>query len=114
MGVGNEFKVGEQKLCRREFGGGRRVEHQPLVVVVSAPQLQLQFSTGNTAAAHWTLHLLMLSQFSTVKIALIVSCPYILKMFRLQRNIRNIAHCPLDNRICNTQAEKLVSINNLY
>ena len=28
----------------------------PLVVVVSAPQLQLQFSTGNTAAARWTYH----------------------------------------------------------
>ena len=27
VGVGDEFKVGEQKLCRREFGGGRRVEH---------------------------------------------------------------------------------------
>ena len=75
VGVVGEFKVGEQKLCRREFGGGRGVEHPPLVVVVSAPQLQLQFSTGNTAAAHWTQHLLTQSQFSTVKIALIVSCP---------------------------------------
>ena len=27
MGVVDEFEVGEQKLCRREFGGGRRVEH---------------------------------------------------------------------------------------
>ena len=85
-----------------------------LVVVVSAPQLQLQFSTGNTAAAHLTHHLLTQSHFSTVKIALIVSCPNILKMFRLQRNVRNIAQRPLDNRICNSQGEELVSINNLY
>ena len=26
VGVGNEFEAGEQKLCRREFGGGRGVE----------------------------------------------------------------------------------------
>ena len=54
VGVVDEFKVGEQKLCRREFGGGRRVGGAPLVVVVSAPQLQLQSSTGNTVAGHWT------------------------------------------------------------
>ena len=96
-----------KRVWRRSPGGA-------LVVVVSAPQLQLQFSTGNTAAAHWTHHLLTQLQFSIVKIALIVSCPNILKTFRLQRDVRNIAQRPLDNRICNSQAEKLVSINNLY
>ena len=30
VGVVDEFKVGEQKLCRREFGGGRRLEHHSL------------------------------------------------------------------------------------
>ena len=30
VGVGNEFEAGEQKLCRREFGGGRRLEHHSL------------------------------------------------------------------------------------
>ena len=66
-----------KRVWRRSPGGA------PLVVVVSAPQLQLQFSTGNTVAGHWTQHLLTLSQFSTVKIALYsisyIYPPYILK-----------------------------------